>query len=197
MEAALEASRVEAAIELTQDDVLHGLQRMPERRLGSAVVSMVAALVVGVAGVVEGFDAPILMAMAFSVVLVVIMFLVCPRRAARQYFADIPADRRELAYVFTPVAFEISTKHSHVRQDYRALKQYVISPHTLLLYATSNIAQIVPLRAFEAADRERVLGWVKAQVPPAPKRSSKLKRTLILWGVLVVAFGLIWWFLNP
>ena len=83
MESAPDASRVEAAIEITQADVLHGLQRMPERRLGSALVSMVAALVVGVAGVVEGFNLPIFMAMALTVVLLGFMFLVGPRRAAR------------------------------------------------------------------------------------------------------------------
>ena len=99
--------------------------------------------------------------------------------------------------MFTPTGLEITTKNSHVKQDYEALKRFVLMPHTLLLYSSNSIAQIVPLRAFAPADRGRLIAWVEAEVKPSPKVPPALKRTLSIWAVLVVAFAAIWWFLNP
>lgn len=192
-----DALRVEGRLELTEADVLHALQSMPERRFGAAAVYVFAALVLLGIGLVQGFDPAIWMSLGFVAVLLVFMNLGSTRLQARRFFKDIAADRRETSYVFTPTGLEITTKHSHVKQDYEALKRFVLMPHTLLLYSSSSIAQIVPLRAFVPADRERVIGWVQAQVKPSPKVPPTLKRTVGMWLVLVLAFLAIWSFLNP
>jgi len=192
-----DALRVEGRLELTESDVLHALQSMPERRFGAAALYALAASVLVGIGLVQGFDPAIWMSVAFVAVLLVFTNLGSTRMQARRFFKDIDADRRETAYVFTPTGLEITTKNSHVKQDYEALKRFVLMPHTLLLYSSSSIAQIVPLRAFAPADRERVIGWVQAQVKPSPKVPPTFKRTVTLWAVLVVAFAAIWWFLNP
>jgi len=188
---------VEGRLELTESDVLHALQSMPERRFGAAAVSALAALVLVGIGLVQGFDPAIWMSIGFAGVLLVFTNLSSTRLQARRFFKDIAADRRETAYVFTPTGLEITTKHSHVKQDYEALKRFVLMPHTLLLYSSSSIAQIVPLRAFAPADRDRVIAWVQAQVKPSPKLPPTLRRTVGIWLVLVIAFAAIWWFLNP
>ena len=192
-----DALRVEGRLELTEADVLHALHSMPERRFGAAALYAVAASVLAGIGLVQGFDPAIWMSIGFVAVLLVFTNLGSTRLQARRFFRDIDAGRRETTYVFTPTGLEITTKHSHVKQDYEALKRFVLMPHTLLLYSSSSIAQIVPLRAFAPADRERVIGWVQAQVQPSPKVPPALKRTVGLWAVLVVAFAAIWWLLNP
>lgn len=192
-----DALRVEGRLELTEADVLHALQSMPERRFGAAAVYVFATLVLLGIGWVQGFDPAIWMSLGFVAVLLVFTNLGSTRLQARRFFKDIDADKRETTYVFTPTALEVTTKNSHVKQDYEALKRFVLMPHTLLLYSSSSVAQIVPLRAFDPTDRERVIGWVRAQVKPSPKVPLALKRTVGLWVVLVVAFVAIWWFLNP
>src|SRR6187551_3753883 len=192
MEAAPDASRVEARIELTPADVLHGLQSMPERRVAAGMSYLMGAVALGVVGTMRGFDPVLLILFAFVGVLMLGMHSFSTRRLARRVFEDMPPDRREITYVFTPAAVEITTHHSHARNDYEVVKRYVITQHTLLLYVSGSVAQIIPLRAFEATDRERVLGWLKARVKPTPKVPVTLLRGLFLWAVLVVAFLLVW-----
>jgi putative effector of murein hydrolase LrgA (UPF0299 family) len=197
MDAAPDASRVEARIELTQADVLHGLQAMPERRFGAILVYILAPLLLVGTGIFKGFDLAILLSIAGCSVLMVGVSTLSTRRIGRQIFEDMSKDRREISFVFTPASVEIATRNTHARNDYEGIRRYVITRHTLLLYVSGTLAQIVPLRAIDAADRERVFGWLKASVKPAPRVPSAVGRTLMLWAVLVLAFGLIWWFLNP
>jgi len=192
-----EPSRVEAELELTEQDVRHALQSMPERRYGALALYVFAGLTLAGFGLVQGFDPAFGLSMALVVVLLVGTNLVSTRLQARRFINEIAAERRRTTYVFTPSALEIKNKTSQSRQDYEGLKRYVLTPHTLLLYSSTSIGQIVPLRAFAPADRERVVGWVKARVKPSPKLPNALGRTLGLWAVLVVSFGAIWWFLNP
>jgi len=188
--------RVEAQLELTEADFRHALSSMPERRFGSVALSVIAALVLIGVGLVNGFDVSILISAGFTVMLFLGMNLYTTRLQARRFFTEIDPGRRTTSYVFTPTSLEITTKNSHVRQDYEALKRYVLTPHTLLLYASSSIAQVIPLRAFAPDDRERVVAWIQSQVKPSPKLPSALGRTLGLWLVLVVMFAGIWWLLN-
>jgi len=189
--------RVEAQIDLTEADFLHALQGMPERRFGTAALSVIASMVLVGVGLVNGFDLAVWLSFGLTAVLVVFMNFYTTRLQARRFFNDIDAGRRQTAYVFTPTSLTVTTKNSHVRQDYEALKRYVLTPHTLLLYSSSSIAQIIPLRAFVSGDRERVIAWIRAQVKPSPKVPGALKRTVVVWLMLVVAFAAIWWLLNP
>lgn len=192
-----DAAPVEAQLELTEVDFLHALRSMPERRFGIASVSVIAALVVAGMGMVQGFDLAIWLTIAFVAVLLVVMHFTTTRLQARRFFAEIAPERRKTTYIFTPTSVEISSKSSHARQDYEALKRYVLTPHTLLLYSSSSIAQVIPLRAFAPNDRERVIAWVKAHVKPSPRVPSVLGRTVVMWLVLVVAFAMIWWLFAP
>lgn len=189
--------RVEGRVELTQADVLHALQSMPERRFGALAVYALAGVALLVFGLMKGFDPSLWMTLAFVAVLLVFTNLSSTRLQARRFFKDIDSDKRETAYVFTPTGLEITTKNSHVKQDYGALKRYVLKPHTLLLYSSSSIAQIIPLRAFAPGDREHVIGWVRAQVKASPKVPNMLLRTFGLWLALVIMFLLIWLLLRP
>lgn len=191
-----EASRVEAQLELTEADFRHALSSMPERRFGSAALTGIAGLVLVGAGVVNGFDVTILMSAGLTVLLFLGMNLYTTRLQARRFFAEIDPGRRSTAYVFTPTSLEITTKNSHVRQDYEALKRYVLTPHTLLLYSSSAIAQVIPLRAFAPGDRERVIGWVQSRVKPSPKVPTTLRQGVVLWVVLLVLFMTVWWLLD-
>ena len=191
-----DASRVEGRVELTEADVLHALQSMPERRFGVLTTYLLAAVALSAVGFMKGFDPILWVTTAFVAVLLVFTNLSSTRLQARRFFKDIDTDKRETAYVFTPLGLEITTKNSHVKQDYDALKRYVLKPHTLLLYSSSSVAQIIPLRAFSPADRERVIAWVQAQVKLSPKVPNMLARTAIIWLVLVVTFLAIWWSLN-
>lgn len=195
MEASPDASRVEAHVEFTQTDVLHGLQSMPERRFGAVAGYLLAALMLGWIGLTRGFEPTTLWAIVIGSVFLVGLNRFSTRRVARQFFEDMTT--REINYVFTPLAVEITTKHASSRHDYEAIRRFVITGHTLLLYVSGNVAQMVPLRVFDAPDKKRVLGWLKAQVKPAPRVPVSVVRTLRLWGILVVAFLVIWWLLDP
>lgn len=188
--------RVEAQLELTEADFRHALQSMPERRFGGASASVFAALVVVVMGMMQGFDVAIWLTLAFVVVLLVFANRYSTHLQARRFFTEIDPQRRSTSYVFTPTSVEITTKNSHARQDYEALKRYVLTPHTLLLYSSSSIAQIIPLRAFVPGDRERVIAWVTAGVKPSPKLPSALLRTVVVWLGLLLMFMAIWWLLD-
>lgn len=169
---------------------------MPERKFGNASVSVIAGLAVVGIGMVQGFDLAMWLSMALVVALLAALQLYTTRLQARRFFVEIDPKRRSTSYVFTPTSVEITTKNSHARQDYEALKRYVLTPHTLLLYSSSSIAQIIPLRAFAPAERERVLAWIQSQVQPSPRVPSALRRTVVVWLVLVVMFAAIWWFSN-
>ncbi|HEY6728379.1 MAG TPA: YcxB family protein [Polyangiaceae bacterium] len=188
-----EALRVEARLELTEADFRYALASMPERRFGGASASAFAALVVIAMGTMQGFDAAIWLTLAFVVVLLVFANRTSTRLQARRFFNEIDPGRRSTSYVFTPSSVEITTKNSHARQDYEALQRYVLTPHTLLLYSSNSIAQIIPLRAFAPDDRERVVAWVKAGVKPSPRLPSALLRTLVVWLGLLGVFMALWW----
>ena len=191
------AGRVEAQLEFTEADFRHALQSMPERRFGTAYVSVIGALALIGIGWVQGFDFAVWATVTFTVVLIVGLHLYSTRLQARRYFKEIEPERRRTVYVFTPTSLEITTKTSHVRQDYEGLKRYVLSPRTLLLYSTNAVAQVIPLRAFTPVDRERVIAWIQSQVKPSPKLPSALGRTVTVWFVLVVTCLAIWWLLRP
>lgn len=194
---AADPARIEAQIELTEADFRHALQSMPERRFGGASSSIFAVLVVVVLGMMQGFDVAIWLTLAVVVVLLVFANRYSTRLQARRFFDEIEPHRRSTSYVFTPTSVEITTKNSHVRQDYEALKRHVLTPHTLLLYSSNSIAQVIPLRAFDAGDRERVIAWVTAGVRPSPKLPSALVRTAVVWVGLLVVFMTLWWLFAP
>lgn len=191
--ASVDPARIEAQIELTEADFRHALQSMPERRFGGASSSVFAVLLVVIMGMMQGFDAVLWLTLAVVVVLLVFANRYSTRLQARRFFEEIDPQRRSTSYVFTPTSVEITTKNSHVRQDYEALKRHVLTPHALLLYSSNSIAQVIPLRAFAAGDRERVIAWVTAGVKPSPRLPSALVRTAVVWLGLVVVFMTLWW----
>jgi hypothetical protein len=118
------------------------------------------------------------------------------RSAGRRLIAGMKEGERDVSYRFDAEGVNIQTPVSEVALRYGALHRQREVSTAFLLYTQQRIAQVVPKRAFDAAQIERIRHWLGAAVEERPQPRTFL-RPLAIWAVLIVTFLVVWLWLAP
>ena len=119
------------------------------------------------------------------------------RHAVRRQLRSMAEDTRDIEYQFSEDLLEIRTAISQSQHRYEALVKYAVGKHSLLVYVTPYVAQIIPKRAFREEELAQVERWLRARVKPVPKRVNPYLRFLVLWALLIVASLTLWQLMSP
>jgi hypothetical protein len=184
---------------MTEEDVLGGLLGiMPYLRFRWFYLAViVAGAVFGVASgglMKEPLSyAPFLGVNGFLLVLA----FFGPRIAARKTVRALRLDEGDVTFRFDADGISTHAPGSTATVAYRAIPGWRESASAFLLTCGPNAANIIPKRAFEPGDVDRVRALLAANVTAAPLiPRKKIRRTLILWVALIFAFLVIWHLFN-
>ena len=92
--------------------------------------------------------------------------LLAPRTQARKMLKEMDANRGEADYRFDADGITIRAPGTSSSVSWRIITSYRETPHTFLVYTSPNLANIVPKRAFNAADVDAVRALLAASVFP-------------------------------
>jgi len=99
-------------------------------------------------------------------------------------------------YFFDGQGYQTRAPGREGRAEWGTLHAFAETPAAFLLYVSPHIFHLVPKRAFPEADQARLSAELRARVKPLAKSPSGLKKTLVLWIVLIVAYLVIWQLLG-
>jgi hypothetical protein len=184
---------IDAEVMLTERDLFEGTRAMPEQR-----VARWTPVIVVVAMLVAFSHEPEILVMTLLVVpMLLVTRSLALRFIVRRQYRAMPEAGRKIEFQFREDGFMMKTSLSRSNVKYEALHRFVFAPHTLLLYTSTRIAQVVPRRAFNADQLAQIRSWLEAKVPPTPKRLHPAVKVVGLWLVLIVSFLFIWQWLSP
>jgi hypothetical protein len=124
-----------------------------------------------------------------------LMFYI-PRASARSLLLSlVRAGDNRVFYRFDAEGVTIRAAGSTSSFAYRTVIRSRETGTAFLLYATPEVASIVPKRAFAAGDLERVRALLGSQVPRQTAR-GQAGRFVLLWLGLIVVFFVIWQFMS-
>jgi len=192
-----DAVPVIATIALTEADIRAGLADMAGGIWQRGVfMAVLVGAYVAFAGSSGMLNSPAAIAPVAFLVLVwaAFSFLIPSRNAKIQIEVLMRAGNTNVTYRFDSEGITIQSANATTNFSYRGLVRTRRGKHALLLYTNGQIAQLVPLRAFTAEERTRVLAFL----PPNQKAigATSWKRVVVVWVLLVVAFLGIWLALN-
>lgn len=101
-----------------------------------------------------------------------------------------------IEYFFDAEGYQTRATGREGRAEWGTLHAFAETPAAFLLYVTPQIFHLVPKRAFPEADQARLSAELRARVKPLGKSPSGLKKALVLWIVLILAYFAIWRFLG-
>ena len=113
------------------------------------------------------------------------------RSAGQRLLANMKEGEREVSYRFDREGVNIKTPVSELSARYAALHRQREGSTAFLLYTQERLAQLVPKRAFDAAQLEQIRSWLSAGVKELPQ-PRRFLRLFVIWLVLIVSFLLLW-----
>jgi hypothetical protein len=189
---------VEGTLRLSAEDLDRGAAEMPERasqRLRLRLYGVGTLLFGLIVGAVSGGPFAVrALWIALGLGLLVYAQLKRPNQGTSQ-IAAMSDEEREVSYRFDADGVRITTPVTDVSLRYAALQRQVEGQSAFLLYVKRRVAQIIPKRAFDQAQLERIRGWLRLSVPA--RRRPKLPRVALLGVVLVVLCLVVWQWLAP
>jgi predicted transcriptional regulator len=118
------------------------------------------------------------------------------RNAARKHIASTEEPERQIEYRLDDEGLHIKTPRSTSSIAYSAIHRVVEGRTEFLVYTGSQIAQIIPKRAFDEPNVASARSWLFERVTPRSK-SRSLQKLLILWVLLIIGLLFIWQALGP
>lgn len=139
---------------------------------------------------------PIALPVAFTVVLAIFFQRAMRKGWVKQALVDQggPTDFR-----FDDFGFNVDSRLRHHRLAWASLARWLETPEAFVVYTTPRTLLVVPKRAFAAPAVRQVRELLSTRITPAPARSGLVggvRRTLVVWVLLVVAFLAIWHLLD-
>lgn len=189
---------VSTDVELTEADFVALVPHLPEFGRRSLLPLAILLLVPASVLVNQGPAVALLLPMILGVAAYAYFVLALRRRWPKRALADLGPGLT--SFRFDDFGFSASSSLRQHRLAWSALARYVESPEAFAIYTTPRTLLVVPKRAFGAADVARVSDLLRARVtakpasPPAGR--AVLKRMLLLWLALIIAFLAIWLLLN-
>jgi hypothetical protein len=191
--------QVEGRLRMTEEDVLGGLRgMMPALRFRWGYLAVILA------GAVYGLASGLLVKEPLSFVpflavngLLVALAFFGPKSHARKVARALRLDEGDVTFRFDEESVTTHAPGSTATTAYRAIPGWREVDSAFLINCGPNAANIVPKRAFAPGDLERVRALLAANVKVAPPPGRKgLRRTFIVWVMLIVAFLVIWLLFN-
>lgn len=106
------------------------------------------------------------------------------------------ADGKAVDYVFDDYGFQTTSPGRDARLEWRTLHRGLEIKDAFVIYTNPQIVTVVPKRAFSSADQDRLRRELATRIPRPSSQGGALKKALLLWLALIVAFLAIWQFLN-
>ena len=188
---------VSADVELTEADFVGLMPHLPEfGRPWLLPLSMFLVVPVSVL-VNHGPAMALLLPMTLGVSAFAYFMYALRRRWPKRALADLGPGLT--SFRFDDFGFSASSSLRQHRLAWSALARYVETPEAFAIYTTPRTLLVVPKRAFRTAEAARVSELLKARVsarPVSPAAGAVLKRLLLVWLALIVAFLTIWFLLN-
>ncbi|HEV8548437.1 MAG TPA: YcxB family protein [Polyangiaceae bacterium] len=103
---------------------------------------------------------------------------------------------KTVEYVFDEQGYQTRAPDREARADWTSLHGFAETPEAFLLFVSPQLVIVIQKRALSPADQAQLLELLRARVKPQSLGSSGVKRLLVLWLVLIVAFIVIWLFLG-
>jgi hypothetical protein len=189
------------------DDVVTGSLELEERDLHAGIVDTswflrarfaIAAIVAFSYGaVVLGSHAPLsqnIGSMLPGAVLVLALFVSPGMRARRLLESLAKGGDRHASFRFDAEGITFRTAGSTTTSAYRSIAEYREGKTAFLVYHSPGVANVIPKRAFSPGDLARVSALLAANVKA--KRQRPVGKIVILWFACILAFLVIWQFLN-
>ena len=101
-----------------------------------------------------------------------------------------------IEYFFDSHGYQTRAPGREGRAEWGTLHAFGETPAAFLLYVSPHIFHLVPKRAFPEADQARLSTELRARVKPLGKGPSGLKKALVLWILLIIAYLAIWQFMG-
>jgi len=183
----------EGKLTLSAQDLQRAIADMPEN-VGARRVMHAYAILLILASLGGGWVQAALLLRGLWLALGVALIVygqVRSRSAGEKLLAGMKDGEREVSYCFDAQGVNIRTSVSEVSLRYAALRRQWEVSTAFLLYTQERIAQIVPKRAFHAAQIEHIRQWLAAGVQDAP-RPKRFSRLVVIWAVLLVSFLILW-----
>jgi len=183
----------EGNLTLSAEDCQQAIAEMPEQVRSRRLVGTYAIFVIlaGLGG--EWLGADLLMRglwILFGAALLVFAQF-RSRSAGQRLLLNMKEGEREVSYRFDRDGVNIKTPVSELSVRYAALHRQREGSTAFLLYTGERLAQLVPKRAFDAAQLEHIRRWLSAGVQERPQ-PRRFLRLFVIWLVLIVFFLLIW-----
>jgi hypothetical protein len=186
----------EGKLTLSQEDLQQAIHETPEH-VRSRWVMRAYGVVVILAGLGGGLLQAEALLRGMWIVLGVALLVYAQFRGGsvgKRLLADMKDGEREVSYRFDAEGVNIKTSVSDASVRYAALHRQRELSTAFLLHTQARIAQIVPKRAFDAAQLEQIRQWLgQVQERPQPRRFLRL---FVIWAVLIVSFLLAWQLLG-
>jgi hypothetical protein len=188
---------VEGKLTFTAEDLQRGLAQMPENVVVNRWLQAYAGLLI-VAGAAGFMDAMLGLRLLWIVIGLGLMVWapLRTRRAGERLLAGMQNGARDVSYRFDAQGMNIQTPVSDVSLRYGALHRQREVSTAFLLYTQDHVAQIIPKRAFDAAQLEQLRRWFTGAVQERP-RPKTFRRTLVIWAVLLLFFLIVWQWVLP
>jgi len=178
---------------LSEQDFQRAIDEMPEH-LRLRRVMRAYAVVVILAGLGGGLVQAALVLRGLWIGLGVALLVYAQFRSgsvSKKLFRAMNSGEREVSYRFDAEGVNVQTSVSDFSVRYAAIRRQREVSTAFLLYTQERVAQIIPKRAFDAAQLERIRQWLERGVPEGPPPKNVL-RIFVIWTVLVVVFLLVW-----
>jgi hypothetical protein len=185
---------VESSLTLSAEDLDGAAAEMPENVRVRRIIGVygLAAILysLGLAWLADSYLGEHLIPAGIGLGIIVYAQLRRPAAGARA-IAAMRDGERDVSYRFDEHGLRIKTAASDASLSYSMLHRFVDGESAFLLYTQERIAQIIPKRAFDSGQIERIRHWLGTQVKPRP-RPNVLLRWVWVWVVLVVLLLAIW-----
>jgi len=166
------------------------------------IVFIVPVVLIGVWPILKSGDDALLtiaIPMVFLVVLFCFILILRFRVAGKQLLENMTEAERQLSFHFDASGYRIATPVNAASGQWCAVHRTHEGATTFFIYLATSVFQIVPKRALAEPDVPRLRALFVEHVRPRTSKyagAGAMRRTLILWVVLIVTFASIWQFLS-
>jgi len=184
---------IRGSVRFTQEDIHRGLLEM-NAALRSRYVILGLVLLSTVPTMLTQIDVNLLLSSLFVICMSFGLLFVGPWIRARTTFKAQHLGETDVEYRLDAEGMTIRSPGGTSSTAYRTVYRFRETPAVFLAYAAPGIANIIPKRAFQSADLDRVRALLSLNV----KRSRPFPLSLVLIGLIVGLFLFVvaWQFLH-
>lgn len=180
-------------VTLTLADLEAGLSALPRAKVARIISWIGGAAVIGMVVYrwMEGRDRTSLI--IIGVVLLGLLFSSRnpARRIAQRVYAGLDASSKQLRVAVDEAGFRVASSGNESLLPWTEVRRCVETRQVLVVFVSQHDAQILPKRAFSAADLASIRQWAKTKVIARNESwlTPELRTRMMIW---LVVFALVW-----